>query len=203
MKEIKKMLYEQQQLQSRDEKIRILETSVHDMRSVMNTIVEHMRDQPTSGVHTKVLDINTNNSLNSIPDEVRRNELDFQIGCTTSTHTSRSLFTLDSMQQNYNDDNSNKKTHETSDNEENDGHSNQHSTVNCRRYLKRNSNETSSCAQDAHQTKRPRNKELLYYKEFPIQRRNARHIEKDGRTAGLLNNDVICYANAIFQLIAN
>ena len=39
IKEMKKMLYEQQQLQSRDEKIRILETSVHDMRSVMNTIL--------------------------------------------------------------------------------------------------------------------------------------------------------------------
>ena len=76
-------------------KIRILESSFHDMRSVMNTIVEHIRDQWTK----------------SIPDEVRRNELDFQIGCTTSTHSSRSLFTLDSMQQNYNDDNSNKKTH--------------------------------------------------------------------------------------------
>ncbi len=44
IKEMKKMLYEQQQLQSRDEKIRILETSVYDMRSVMNTIVENMRD---------------------------------------------------------------------------------------------------------------------------------------------------------------
>jgi hypothetical protein len=110
------MLYEQQQLQSRDEKIHILETSVHDMRSVMNTIVEHMRDQPTSGVHTEVLNITTNNSLNSIPDEVRRNELNFQIGCTTSTHTSCSLLSFNSSRQNYNDDSSNKETHKTSDN---------------------------------------------------------------------------------------
>ena len=116
------------------------------MRSVMNTIVEHMSDQQTSGVHTEVLNSTTNYSLNPIPDEVRRNELDFQIGCTTSTHTSCSLLSFNYSRQTYNDDNSNKKTHETSDNEENDGHSNQDSTVNCRRYLKRNSNETSSCA---------------------------------------------------------
>ena len=107
IKELKKMLYEQQQLQSRDEKICILESRFHDMTNVMNTIVEHIRDQRT----------------NSIPDEFRRNELYFHIGCTTSTHTSRSLLSFNSIRQNYNDDNSNKETHETSNNEENDGHS--------------------------------------------------------------------------------
>ena len=118
----------------------------------MNTIVEHIRDQ----------------RKNLIPDEFRRNELDFQIGCTTSTHTSCSILSFNSIQQNYNDDNSHKETHKTSNNEEHDGHSNQDLTVNCRRYLKQNSNETSSCAQDAHQTKCPRNKESLYYKEVPV-----------------------------------
>jgi ubiquitin C-terminal hydrolase len=148
------------------------------------------------------MNITTNKSSNSIPDEVR-NEIDFNIGCTTSTTTLRSLSSFNYSQPNNNEDNSNKETHETSDNEEHDSHSNQDSTVNCRRYLKRKANETSSCAQGDPQTKCPRNKEPLYYKEFPVQRRNARHIEKDGRTAGLLNNNVICYANAIFQLLAN
>jgi hypothetical protein len=129
--------------------------------------------------------------------------MDFNIGCTTSTNTSRSLSSFNFSQQNNNEDNSNKETHETSDNEENDSHSNQDSTVNCRRYLKRKANETSSCAQGDPQTKLPRNKETPYYKEFPLQTRNARHIAKDGRTAGLHNNNVMCYANAIFQLLAN
>ena len=61
IKESKRMLYEQQQLQSRDEKIRILESNVHIMRKDMNTIVEHMRDQRTSGVHTEVFNSTTNN----------------------------------------------------------------------------------------------------------------------------------------------
>ncbi len=58
---------------------------IHDMRGVMNTMVGHMRNERMS------VNITTNKSSNSIPDEVRRNELDFQIGCTTSTHTSCSL----------------------------------------------------------------------------------------------------------------
>ena len=196
IKEMKKMLCEQQQLQSRDEKIRDLESNIYDIRCALNTIVEHMRDQQTS------VNITTNKSSNSIQDEVR-NEIDFNIGCTTETTSSRSISTFNFSQQNNNENNSNKETHETSDNEEHDSNSNQDSTVNCRRYLKRKANETSSCAQGDPQTKCPRNKEHLYYKEFPVQTRNARHIEKDGRTAGLLNNNVICYANAIFQLIAN
>jgi hypothetical protein len=185
-----------QQLQSRDEKNRDLESIVHDMRCSMHTIVEHMRGQQSS------VNITTNISSNSIPDEVR-NEIDFHIGCNTSTTTSCSLSSFNYSQQNNNEDNSNKETHKTLDNEEHDSHSNQDSTVNCRRYLKRKANETSSCAQGDPQTKCPRNKEPLYYKEFPVQRHNARHFEKDGRTAGLINNNVICYANAIFQLIAN
>jgi ubiquitin C-terminal hydrolase len=155
-----------------------------------------MRDQQTS------VNITTNKSSNSIQDEVR-NEIDFNIGCTTETTSSCSISTFNFSQQNNNEDDSNKETCKTSDNKEHDSHSNQDSTVNCRRYLKQKANETSSCAQGDPQTECPRNKEPQYYKEFPVQRRNARHIEKDGRTAGLLNNNVICYANAIFQLIAN
>ncbi len=139
------MLCEQQQLQSRDEKIRVLESIVHDMICIMNIIVEHMRDQRTSGVHTDVLNSTTNNSLNSIPDDVR-NEIDFHFGCTTSSTNSCSLFSFNYSQQNNNEDNSNKETHKTSDNEEHDGHSNQDSTVNCRRNLKQKTNETSRCA---------------------------------------------------------
>jgi hypothetical protein len=151
------MLCEQQQLQSRDEKIRDLESNVHDMRCVMNKIVEHMRDQRTS------VNITTNKSSNSIPDEVR-NELDFHIGCTTATIASCSLSSFNYSPQNYNEDNSNMETHETSNNQEYDSNSHQDSTVNCRRYLKQKANETSSCAQGDPQTKCPRNKEPLYYK---------------------------------------
>ena len=99
-----------------------------------------------------VLNSTNINSLNSIPHEVR-NELDFQLGCTTSTNTSCSILSFNSSQQNYNEDNSNLETHETSDNKENDDHSNQDSAVNCRRYIKQKANEISSCAQDTHQTK--------------------------------------------------
>ena len=70
---------------------------------------------------------------------------------------------------------------------------------NCRRNLKRKANETSSCAQGAHQTKYPRNDEIPYYKKFPVQRCNACHIAKDGRNSGLINNNGICYANARLQ----
>ena len=90
IKELERMLYEQQQLQSRDEKIRMLEPNVHDMRSDINTILEHMRDQRTSGVHTAVLNSTTNNSFNSIPHDVR-NEAHFLLGCeevmTSSCHS--------------------------------------------------------------------------------------------------------------------
>ena len=96
----------------------------------MNTIVEHMRDQRT------YVNITTNKPSNSIPDEVR-NEIDFHIGGTTSITTSCSLSSSNYSQQNNNEDNSNKENQETSDNEEHDSHSNQDSTVNCRRYLKR------------------------------------------------------------------
>ena len=117
-----------------------------------------------------------------------------------------SLFTfIQLFTTNYNEDNYNVESHETAENKENDGHSNQDLIVNCMKNLKQKANETSSCAQGkgAHQTKNPRNDEILYYKDFPVQRRNARHIAKDGRNAGLLNNNVICYANAIFQIIAS
>ena len=42
------------------------------------------------------------------------------------------------------------------------------------RYLKQKANETSSCAQDAHQKKFPRNDDLLYYTEFP--KKHAMHV---------------------------
>jgi ubiquitin C-terminal hydrolase len=43
-----------------------------------------------------------------------------------------------------------------------------------------------------------------YYRDdfIPPQRSNARRIATDGRNAGLVNNNVVCYANAIFQIIA-
>ena len=90
------------------------------MRKNINTIVKYMADQRTSGVHTAVLNSTANNSLNFIPDDIR-NEAEFLLGCTTSTNTSVSLLSFISSQQNYNDDNSNKETHETADNEEHDG----------------------------------------------------------------------------------
>jgi hypothetical protein len=71
------------------------------------------------------------------------------------------------------------------------------------RYLKQKANETSSCAQDAHQKKIPRNDDLLYYTEFPNKTRNARNIAMDGGNLGIKINNVICYANAIFQIIAS
>ena len=85
------------------------------MRQEINNIVEHMRDQPTSGVHTGVLNSTINNSLNFTSHEIR-NELDFQLGCTMSTNTYRSILAFNSSQQNYNDDNSNLEIHETLDN---------------------------------------------------------------------------------------
>ena len=121
MKELKKMLYEQQH--------------------IMNTIVEQMRDQPTSGVPLEVLNSTTNKSSNSIPVDVGvRNEINFHIGCTTSSTTSCSLSSFNYSQQYYNDDNSNKEIHETSDNKENDCHSNQDSAINCEGYHKQKSN---------------------------------------------------------------
>jgi hypothetical protein len=85
------------------------------MRQEINNIVEHMRDQPTSGVHTGVLNSTINNSLNVTSHEIR-NELDFQLGCTMSTNTYCSILAFNSSQQNYNDDNSNLEIHETLDN---------------------------------------------------------------------------------------
>ena len=72
-----------------------------------------------------------------------------------------------------------------------------------RRNLKQKVYETSICGQANHQMKCPRNDETPCYTKFHIQRRNARHIVKDSRNAGLMNNNVICYANAIFQVIAS
>ena len=46
-----------------------------------------------SVVHTPVLNSTTNNSLNSIPTEVR-NMANFRLGCTTSKNTSRSFLSL-------------------------------------------------------------------------------------------------------------
>ncbi len=42
-----------------------------------------------------------------------------------------------------------------------------------------------------------------YYRNEFIQRSNKHHIATDGRNAGLVNNNVLCYANAIFQIIAS
>ena len=84
------------------------------------------------------------------------------------------MLSFNSSQQNYNEENSNLETHETSDNKKIDDRSNQDSAVNRRRYLKQKANETSSCAQDTHQTKCPRNEKSIYYKEFPD--KNAMHI---------------------------
>jgi hypothetical protein len=42
-----------------------------------------------------------------------------------------------------------------------------------------------------------------YYRNFSNQRSNTHHIPTDGRNAGLVNNNVLCYANAIFQIIAS
>ncbi len=50
--------------------------------------------------------------------------------------------------------------------------------------------------------KEPRNQ---YYRDdfIPAQRNNARCIATDSPNAGLVNNNVVCYANAIFQIIAS
>ena len=153
--ELESIIYAQQQSWLQDDRIFALEKNFPAMIRDINTLLEHMRDQRTSGVHTPVLNSTTNNSLNSIPNEVR-NEENFLLGCTTSTNTSRSFLSLTSSQQNYNEDNYNKETHKAADNEENDCHSNHDSIVNCRR-IKKKANETSRCAQGAHQTKCPRN----------------------------------------------
>jgi ubiquitin C-terminal hydrolase len=44
-----------------------------------------------------------------------------------------------------------------------------------------------------------------YYRNDFIsnQRSNTHRIATDGRNAGLVNNNVLCYANAIFQIIAS
>ena len=44
---------------------------------------------------------------------------------------------------------------------------------------------------------------IQYYRNDFIERRNKHHVATDGRNAGLLNNNVLCYANAIFQIIAS
>ena len=45
---------------------------------------------------------------------------------------------------------------------------------------------------------------IQYYRNFSNQRSNRHHIAPDdGRNAGLVNNNVLCYANAIFQIIAS
>ena len=45
---------------------------------------------------------------------------------------------------------------------------------------------------------------IQYYRNFSNQRSNRHHIAPDdGRNAGVLNNNVSCYANAIFQMIAS
>jgi hypothetical protein len=45
---------------------------------------------------------------------------------------------------------------------------------------------------------------IQYYRNFSNQRSNRHHIANDGgRNAGLVNNNVLCYANAIFQIIAS
>jgi hypothetical protein len=45
---------------------------------------------------------------------------------------------------------------------------------------------------------------VQYYRNFSNQRSNRHRIANDGgRNAGLVNNNVLCYANAIFQIIAS
>ena len=45
---------------------------------------------------------------------------------------------------------------------------------------------------------------IQYYRNFSNQRSNRHHIAPDdGRNAGLVNNNVLCYANTIFQIIAS
>jgi hypothetical protein len=50
--------------------------------------------------------------------------------------------------------------------------------------------------------KEPRNQ---YYRDdfIPSQRSNTRRIATNSRNAGLVNNNVVCYANAIFHIIAS
>jgi ubiquitin C-terminal hydrolase len=51
-----------------------------------------------------------------------------------------------------------------------------------------------------------RREEVAYYRNDFIanqQRSNTHRIATDGRYAGLENNNVLCYANAIFQIIAS
>jgi hypothetical protein len=163
--ELERIIYAQQQSLLQDDRIFALEKNFHAMSRNIITLLEHMRDQRMSEVYMLVLNSTTNNFLNSIPNEVR-NKANFWLGCTTSTNTSHSLLSFTSSQQNYNEDNCNKETHEKADNEESDGCSNQDSIVNCRRNLKQKANETSICAQGAHQTKCPRNDETPYY-EIP------------------------------------
>jgi len=44
---------------------------------------------------------------------------------------------------------------------------------------------------------------IQYYRNISNQRSNRHHIAPDdGRNAGVLNNNVSCYTNAIFQIIA-
>jgi ubiquitin C-terminal hydrolase len=44
---------------------------------------------------------------------------------------------------------------------------------------------------------------IQYYRNDFIERRNKHHVATDGHNAGLVNNNVLCYANAIFQIIAS
>ena len=54
---------------------------------------------------------------------------------------------------------------------------------------------------DRQQLKRQKQVESFYYTTFKESRRNRRQIISDGRNAGLKNNNIICYANSIFQII--
>jgi hypothetical protein len=61
------------------------------------------------------------------------------------------------------------------------------------------------CHHDEHQQLKIRQKqeESLYYTTFKKSRHNVCQIVCDGRNAGLKNNNVICYSNSIFQIIAS
>jgi hypothetical protein len=67
--------------------------------------------------------------------------------------------------------------------------------------VKQKLDETSICDND--EQKSQKQEESLYYTTFKESRRNGRQIFCDGRNAGLKNNNVICYANSIFQIIAS
>ena len=74
--ELERIIYAQKQSRLQDDRICALENNFHAMSRDIKTLLEHMRDQRTSGVHMPVLNSTTNNSLNYIPNEVR-NETHF------------------------------------------------------------------------------------------------------------------------------